>query len=208
MAGVGINEGSEKTVAADEYGSAAAPSSGQKVQWVGLAPGTPGALAPVSNSNPVHVARALEWVQVTVTLDTSIYASGDLLFDATAITGASLSSGGQCELVSVSVLDEDDQGTAIDLYVTNLSTTWGSLNAAVNISDAVGRGIQAYIPIAAADFKDLGGCRVAQPRIAQNVGVICETSGGTSLYVAGVCASGTPTYTSAGVRINFGFKRS
>jgi hypothetical protein len=203
-----INEGSETTMAADVYGAAAAPSSGQEIPWVGVAPGVAGALAPVSNSNPVHTASALEWVQVTVTLDTSAYASGDLLFDATAITGASLIAGGQCEIVCVSVLDEDDQGTAIDLYFTNLSTSWGSLNAAVNLTDAIGRGIQAYVPIAAADFKDLGGCRFAQPRVAQSVGVVCETSSSTSLYVAGVCASGTPTYTAAGIRINIGLKRS
>ena len=206
--GVAITAGSGVTVAADEYGSAAAPSSGQKIQWVGLAQGTAGALAPVSSSNPVYVAQSIDWIQVTPTLDTSAYASGDLLFDATVVTSAVLASGGACELVSVLVLDEDDQGTAIDLYVTNLSTTWGSLNAAVNISDAVGRGIQAYVPIAAADFKDLGGCRIAQPRLAQSVGVICEASGSANLYVAGVCNSGTPTYTASGIRIGLGFRRS
>lgn len=205
---VAVSTGSGATIAADVYGSAAPPSSGQQVQWVGLAPGTAGALAPVSSSNPVYVAQTLDWIQVTPTLDTSAYASGDLLFDVATVTSAVLASGGNAELVSVMVLDEDDQGTAIDLYVTNSSSSWGTANSTPTITDSVARGIQAYVPIAAADFKDLGGCKVAQPRVAQNIGVVLEASGSANLYIAGVCASGTPMYTASGLRIGLGFRRA
>ena len=203
-----ITAGTGTTISGDVYGTAHNVSSGEQTQFVAQAAGVLGALALATKANPAPVAQTVDWIQVTATVDTSIYASGDLLFDVATITSAALISGGSAELVCVSVLDEDDQGTAIDLYITNLSTTWGTINNAVNISDAVGRGIQAYIPIAAADFKDLGGCRFAQPRVAQSVGVVCETSGSANLYVVGVCASGTPTYTAAGIRINLGFKQS
>ena len=203
-----FSEGSGQTAAADVFGSAAIPASGQQIPWVGLAPGTAGALAPVGASNPIHVAQAIDWIQVTPTLDTSIYANGDLLFDATVITSACLTTGGRVELVSLLVLDEDDQGTAIDLYITQLSASWGSINSPPAISDANARGIQGYIPIAAADFKDLGGCRIAQPRVAQAIGVICESTGSANLYIAGVVNSGTPTYTASGIKISLGFRRA
>lgn len=208
MAGVSVTAGSGTVVAADNVGSASAPTSGERVPYHKLDHGAAGSSSPVTVLNPLPVGQKIEWIQVVPVVDTSAYASGDLLFTATAVTSAALGSGGAVELVSVMVLDEDDQGTAIDLWVTNLSTDWGTLNAAVNISDAIGRGIQAYVPIAAADFIDLGGCKLAQPRVAQNIGVICETSGSANLYVAGVCKSGTPTYTASGLRISLGFRQT
>lgn len=202
-----VTAGSGKTIAADVYGTAAAPSSGQQVQWVGLAPGTAGALAPVSKTNPVHAAAPLDLISVTLSLDTSAYASGDLLADAQAITGAALASGNPVELVSLLCIDEDDQKVAFDVYVTSSSATWGTENSAPSIADADARSIQAIIPIAAADWKDLGGVAVAQPRLAQNIGVVCETSGSTALYVAVVNGAGTPTFTASGVRLVFGFRQ-
>ena len=199
-----INEGSETTMAADVYGSAAAPTTGQEVPWVGLAPGVAGALAPVANTNPVHVSDATDIVQVTLSLDTSAYASGDLLADAQAIAGASLVSGSGGTLVSLTVIDEDDQGAAFKIFITSDSTTWGTENSAPTITDAVARSIQAVIDVATGDYVDLGGVRVAH----KTVGAVYETSGGTSLYVAVVNGSGTPTYTASGIRINFGFKKS
>lgn len=211
MAASGItvaSAASGQEVAFDKYGDASPPTTDQRVQWIGLATGTTGALAPATLSNPVPVGAALDWIQITPTLDTSIYASGDLLFDVATITSAATATGRQTELVSVMVTDEDEQNTAIDLYITNLSTTWGTFNDAVAATDALSRGLQAYIPIAAADFKDVGGAGVAQPATAQNIGVVCETSGSANLYLVGICRSGTPTYTANGLRINLGFRRT
>jgi hypothetical protein len=202
-----ITQGSGTTMAADVYGSAAAPSSGQQVPWVGLAPGTAGALAPVSSSNPIHVAQAADLISVTLSLDTSAYTSGDLIADAQEVASVFLTSGGQAELVSVLVVDEDDQKAAIDIYLTSSSSSWGTENSAPTITDAVARSIQAHIPIANADYKDLGGVSVAQPRVAQNVGVICEGSASTSLYIAVVSNGSTPTYTASGVKVILGFRR-
>lgn len=47
-----ITAGSGTTVSADVYGAAAPPSSGQQTQWVGIASGTAGALAPNTVTNP------------------------------------------------------------------------------------------------------------------------------------------------------------
>lgn len=212
MAASGITVASAASgseIAFDKYGDASPPTTDQRVQWIGVTAGTTGALAPVSGANPLPVrSGVVDLISVTLSLDTSAYASGDLLADAQAIAGAVRVSGGSAELVSIMVIDEDDQKQSIGLYVTSDSTSWGSENSAVAVSDAVARSIQAYVPIITTDYIDLGGVSIAQPRLAQNIGVICEASGSTSLYVVAVCNSGTPTYTASGVRVVFGFKQN
>lgn len=203
MAGVAVTEGSGVTVAADEYGSAAAPSSGQKVQWVGLAPGTAGGLAPVSRTNPVHVADCLDKISVTLTLDTSAYANNDLIAEAQEVAGVSLAAGGQVTLVDLLVIDEDDVGQAFTVFLTNVADTWGSENSAPTPTDTVVRSIQAMIAVAT--YVDVGGAKIAH---VQNINAVCETAASTSLYVAVVNGTGTPTYTASGVKLVFGFKRS
>ena len=148
-------------------------------------------------------------IQVTPTLDTSAYASGDLICDVTTITGAALGTGGLCELVSLTIVDQDDQtASAYTVYITNLSTTWGTFNAAPTLSDAGALGIQAIIPIDTADWKDLGGFKIAQPRIAQNIGCICKTSGSANLYLTIVNGAGTPTFTASGIKVTLGFRQT
>jgi hypothetical protein len=205
--GLAVTPGSGATIAMDEVSSAAAPSAGQKLQYVKLDVGAAGSSSPVGPTVNLPTATPLVNVSVTLSLDTNIYASGDLLAEAQEVAGVALVSGGEAELVSLMVIDEDDQGAAFDVYLTSVSTTWGSENSAPTVSDAAARSILAHIPIATADYKDLGGVKIAQPRIAQNIGVVCTTSGGTSLYVAVVNGSGTPTYTASGVRLVFGFRQ-
>lgn len=199
-----VTAGTGTTIAADVHGTAHNISAAEQVQFVALGTGTLGALALATSNNPQPVGQAMEWIQVTLSLDTSAYASGDLLAEAQEVAGVSIASGGRVELVSMVVVDEDDQGAAFDVYLTSASTTWGSENSAPTISDAAARSLQACVEVATGDYNDLGGVKVA---FKNNLGFICETSGGTSLYVAVVNGAGTPTYTASGVRLNLGFKR-
>lgn len=142
-------------------------------------------------------------VTVTPTLDTSAYAAGDVLFDTTAIANAVRVSGGRAELVSIQVLDEDDQTAAVlDLYFLRSNVSLGTFNVAPAITDANAREILGYYSFASGDFKDLGGSKVAT---ARNVGLILAPTTGTTLYVAGVTA-GTPTQTASGIKLQFGFR--
>ena len=209
MAGVAVTAGSGTTIAADNVGSASAPTSGERIPYHKNDHGAAGSSSPATVLNPSPVGQVIQLIQVTPTLDTSAYASGDLICDVATITSAALGSGGLCELVSVTIVDQDDNtASAYTIYVTNLSTTWGTFNAAPSLSDAGGLGIQAVIPIASGDWLDLGGFKVAQPRIAQNIGCICKTSGSANLYVAIVNGSGTPTFTASGIKITFGFRQT
>lgn len=205
--GLAVTPGSGATIAMDQVGTAGAPTTGDKLQYVKLDYGAAGASTPVSATTPLPAAPPLALISVTLSLDTSAYTAGDLLAEAQEVAGVALATGGEAELVSLMVIDEDDQKVAFDVYLTSASTTWGSENAAPTVSDAAARSIQAHVPIAAADYKDLGGVAVAQPRIAQNIGVVCSCVGGTSLYVAVVNGAGTPTYTASGVKLVFGFRQ-
>jgi hypothetical protein len=141
---------------------------------------------------------------VTPVCDTSIYASGDLLFDSTAIAGVSGISGKPVKLTSIIVLDEDDNAAAgLDLYIVGANNTWGTVNSAPTITDALARDIQGHIAVASGDFKDIGGSKIA---CIENIGIICQpASGSTTLYVAGV-TGGTPTQTASGLKLKFGFE--
>lgn len=208
MAGVSITAGSGPVVAMDKVGTASAPTTDERLQYVKLDHGAAGSSSPVTVSNPLPVGQKLDWIQVTPTLDTAIYASGDLLFDVVTITSAALATGGAVELVSVVVTDEDEQNQAIDLYIVNASTSWGTINNAVAATDAISRTVQAYIPIVAADFKDIGGAGVAMPTTSKNIGIVCETSGSANLYLVGILRSGTPTYTASGIKVSLGFRQT
>lgn len=187
-------------------------AAGYTTQTVYLGPATTGSQTFWSsdgttggNLSPVVVtAPAADVISVTLTLDTSAYTAGDLLADTQAITGACRVSGGQVELVSLLAVDEDDQGVAMDVYVTSSNATAGTENSAPSISDASARSIQAIIPIASGDWKDLGGVRVAN---IKNIGAICEGSGSADLNVFVVNGAGTPTFTANGIKLIFGFRQ-
>jgi len=199
-------QGTGTTFAADVHGTAHDVSSGEQVPLVGVATGTLGALALATGANPLPVRTGVtDLISVTLTLDTSAYSSGDLIADSQAVAGALRTSGGAAKLVSLVVIDEDDQGSAIDVYLTSSSNSWGTENSAPTISDADARSIQAIIPIASGDYKDLGGVKVAN---IKNINAIVEGAASTSLYVAVVSNASTPTYTASGVKLVFGFEQN
>jgi hypothetical protein len=143
-----------------------------------------------------------EVLDVTCTLDTSAYASGDLLFDTQAVTGFTRVNAGKVVIESLLVLDEDDQGVAFDLYFLDANVSMGSENSAPSISDANARNILGFVPVATTDYRDLGGCRVACVR---GIGLEIKAGAGvTTIYVAGVNGTGAPTFTATGLKLKIG----
>lgn len=201
-----ITSGTGTTIAADVYGTAHDVSSAEQVQLVGIATGTLGALALATPVNPIPVRTGvLDTVSVTLTLDTSAYSASDLLAEVQTVAGAARVSGGLGELVSMTVVDEDDQGVALTVFLTSVNTTWGSENSAPTLSDTAARSIQAVIPVGTGDYVDVGGAKIAQ---IKNIGAVYETSGSADLYVAVVNGAGTPTFSASGVKLIFGFKQN
>lgn len=143
-------------------------------------------------------------IDVTLSLDTAAYASGDVLAEIQTVASVFRVSGGTAILQSLIVLDEDDQGQALDVVIMRATGSLGTENAAVTISDADARNILGIIQIAAADFIDLGGNRVATK---QSLGMMLKPTTGTDLFV-GAISRGTGTYTASGIRLILGLMRN
>lgn len=142
-------------------------------------------------------------VEVTLSVSTSAYTANDLMADAQEIANAVRNPGGTAILQSVHVLDKDDEGAAFDIYLTDVSTSWGTENAEVAVSDAVAGSILGSVSVAASDYTDLVNSKEAT---IKNIGLpVKAAEESTSLYVACV-ARGTPTYAAAtDVVLKFGF---
>jgi hypothetical protein len=153
------------------------------------------------------IGTLLERYAITLSADTSIYATTDLLTDTQAITDLYRSSR-PCILYDLRLVDEDDQGTAVDIYFLRSNTSLGTENAAFAPTDAMSREIVKKIAIAAGDFTDEGLYRVAQKSLSDGIGCVLAPSTDTSIgYVATVCRSGTPTYSASGLRLYIGVAR-
>lgn len=166
-----------------------------------MAGGTP--VTPVSeNGSPFGG----DVIQVTLTADTSILADNDVIAATQEIAGMFREPGGCIMLESVVLLDGDDQNTDIDLVFLNANGSVGAENAAFTPTDAVADTITGMVSLlAATHFADLIDSRLAT---AGNLHIIMKAaSGSTSLYVAAVCRSGTPTYSAAGLKLKLGFQR-
>lgn len=150
----------------------------------------------------VVIGKSARLVDVTLSLDTSAYAASDLLADTQVVTDAFRAADGVGILQSVLLIDEDDQGVALDLYFLAANNTMGTENSAPSISDANARDILCRVRVAAADYTDLGGVRVAD---LTGIGHVIKAAAGTAnIYVAAVNGSGTPTYTASGLKLRLG----
>lgn len=145
-----------------------------------------------------YVAGVMRAVPVTLTLDTAQYADGDLMFEDIECAGAARENDVPFALVAVKVYGEDDQGQPFDIYFSNLSADWGTLNSAPTVSDANARGIQGKVAVASTDFYDLGNMRFADK--APLCIPMLPVGSSTSIRLFGI-SRGTGTYTANGLRL-------
>lgn len=135
--------------------------------------------------------RVDDVAEVRLNVDTAVYAAGDLMALAVEIPRCCVANH-PSYIVSVTVLDYDDQGAAFDLLFFRADPgNLGTVNAAIAISDAAAEQILCSIPVAAADYIDLGAQQIAQPEFYARK--VRPSDGQTSLWVAAV-SRGTPTY--------------
>jgi hypothetical protein len=144
---------------------------------------------------------------VTPVVDTSAYASGDLLVETTEIPLATRNFlPGRALLTDLVVIDKDDEKAPIDIYIMSANVSAGTRNAAPSISDANAVNVQCIVSIAAADYKDLGGVSVATGKPSTNTCYSQSLSTSQSMYFFVVNGTSTQTYTAAGdLVINFKF---
>lgn len=139
--------------------------------------------------------------EVTLTLNSSIYASGDVLADTQEIANAVRVLGGSGFLDDLVILDKDDQAGDLDVLILRSNTSIGTENSPVSISDANAEEIIAAFPIVSSDYIDLVNSQLAN---LGNIGRrVVADSGSTSLYIAAISRS-AKTYTSWGIVAKIG----
>lgn len=141
-------------------------------------------------------------IDVTLSLDTGQYASGDTLAETQTVASVFRVNGGRAVLDSLTVIDVSDQGAAFDVFFFGASVAFGTENEAPSITDANALYCLGYVPVATADYKDVGGAKVATVR---NVGLVLENGDDSkSIYVSAMNGSGTPTYSATGLTLRLG----
>lgn len=141
---------------------------------------------------------------ITMTADTAIMASADIIADTQQMDAAFRKTDGTGVINSITVFDPDDNTAfAFDLYVHRTSTSMGSENAGITISDAnAAAGIIGVVSFATTDAKDLINGRMYHK---SNLGLVVSAVSGTDdLYFSLVNGSGTPTFAGGSIPVVVG----
>ena len=152
----------------------------------------------------VYPTETSDLLDLTLSLNTAQYASGNVLADTQELTGVMRANGKTARLESLKITDKDDQGQALDVVFFKTNVSLGTENAAVSISDADAVEILGIVQVSAADFIDLGGVRVATVPISPFL--LKAAANSTSIYV-GAISRGTGTYTASGLSMKIGIVR-
>ncbi len=156
-------------------------------------------------THAMEVGYAMDWFTTTLTLDTSAYAQHDVLAATQTLTAALRENGGRGTIMSVTLVDKDDNGRDIDVYFFKDDVTFGTENSAISISDADAASRQCAVHILSSDYDDFIGSQVAQ---IDNIGCVVEgATGADDLYVAAAYRDATgDTYTAAGIVLSIGIQ--
>lgn len=174
----------------------------------GLAAGQPLAVLDRDGAGGAYAAahalvNTVNLIDVTFSLDTSAFASGDVLADTQVVAGAFFENDGQGILHSLALVDKDDQKVAMTVLLFSANVALGTENSAPSISDANAANFLGAIDITAGDWRDLGGVSVCE---LSGLGKIVKAASGTKdIYVALLNGTGTPTFTASGIVGRFGF---
>lgn len=141
-------------------------------------------------------------VDVTLLADTTAYAAGDLLIATQVIPNAVRDIDTPMLLQNLTLIDENDQGVAMDIYFLDANASFGTFNLAAAPTAVAARSVQGKVAVATGDWKDLGVVRVAT---FNNLNIPIKPAAGTKdVYVAIVNGAGTPTFTASGLKMRLG----
>lgn len=143
-------------------------------------------------------------VDVTMTPDTAILASADVIADTQVGTNVCRNKNIACNLKSIQVIDPDDQGAAFDIYFFSSNVSLGTENSGASITDANSLFILGKVAIATGDYTDFGGTRSAA---IKNIDMILKpVTDTTDVYIGIVNGSGTPTYAGGAITLRLGLE--
>lgn len=149
------------------------------------------------------VGTPADLIDAQLVLDTSIYASGDVLAITALLSSVARVNDGKVLPWHIQIVDEDDQGQGLDLLFFRSNVSIGTLNNAFSIADAGSRDLLGWVSIAAGDWTDWGGFRTANIKYTDSgwhMGLWEPVSGSRDIYFAAI-SRGTGTYTASGLRL-------
>lgn len=156
---------------------------------------------------PRTYGNTLITVTATPTLDTSVYASGDVLHTANIQFNVGAHVGGTGYIVGLNVVDKDAQGSAGELWLFSAPLAGSyTANAAWALSDADAALCVGVIPFGS---YFLGGTAGTLNQVSVN-GTVRQafTCGAqTTLLYGRLVTRGTPTYTASGLIVNLFIER-
>lgn len=162
-------------------------------------------ITPPSEVHIGEVTNNVVLVNVSLTVTTTAHANGDILADLQPIANALRVTNGTAEVMSVSLIDYDDQGTALDLVFSSANVSLGTENSPPTITDLDATSLLSFVPIVAGDYRDLGVNRIATVR---NVGLVVAAEAGTTTLYIGAIVRGAATYAGGVIDVRIGLKRS
>lgn len=156
----------------------------------------------IAAGTPIATGGKTAFAAVTFSLDTSAYASGDLLADTQAVASVFRVNDGTGVLQSITLNDKDAQGVAMSIFILDTTTSLGTENSAPSISDANLDNVLHVIPVLTTDWVTVSGAKVASLR---NLGLpIKAVSGAATLGIALLNGTGAPTFTASGITARLG----
>ena len=147
---------------------------------------------------------SVDLIDVEPTVDTSAYASGDLMFNPIEIENAVAVDGGTAIIKSVAVANDDALTGAFDLVFTASDDAIGTLNNAVDgesgLSDANADLILGITTVT--NMTDVGGCSIGSK---SNIGLVIKApENSKSIYVWGIAKSTNNPTGATGYKLRIG----
>lgn len=200
---IAITAGSGTTVATDDVG-------GTHYQIIKTAFGALDTATVTSTTDRFPVAAAgipLVFKTVNLSTDTVAYANGDIIADTQQVDAALRVADGTGILESIGVFDADDQTPySFTIYIHRTSTSMGTENAAISITDAnAAAGIIGAVSFTSGDCFDLINGRYYF-RTGLSIPLVA-VSGTDDIYISMVCVVGTPTHTATGINVVLGIRQ-
>lgn len=152
------------------------------------------------------VKGGMDVIDITLVSDTAILADNDVIAITAEVLNFFQHPGDTVEVRSLVLIDEDDQAQDVEVVFLNATGSVGAANAKYAPADSVLRTIIGSHVFLTTDYSDGD---TGQTATKTNVGLLLRGGNNTtSLFIAAVCRSGTPTYTASGLRLKVGVKYS
>lgn len=143
-------------------------------------------------------------IDLQLTTDTNIYASGDVMVVTVAVPVLSTTQNVKnlrLRIDQMSIIDKDIQNGAFDVVFLDANKSLGTLNAAVSISDADALSIVKTVSVSASNYTTLTPADNSIANVEFNP--IYITSTDRNLYI-GFISRDAKTYTASGLYLRLG----